>query len=73
MPLWYVLFIVACNALIHSVLQNGPFHAPKRPILPSKMAHFIVRNGPFRKSVVASPFSCAASYWSLVNLSAADE
>ena len=42
-----MLFITACNILIHNILQNGPFYPLKRPISPSKTAHFIVRNGPF--------------------------
>ena len=35
-------------------LRFGPFRVPKRPISPSKTAHFALRNGPFCNVLTAS-------------------
>ena len=45
------LLIRLCNALIHNVLQNGPFCVVKRPESQREMGRIAMRNGPFCRSV----------------------
>ena len=51
MPCVDALSTRICIALIHNMLQNGPFRAVKRPISQCKTAHIATRFGPFRKPV----------------------